>query len=379
MNSKFFSIIFSMIWLCISFFTTAMGLSPIPTGSIFIRGYNKNEPNSKIGIYQIKFSVDTISSIPVSEPEESISRLIKNANRNSSIILSSRLNRAKSPVENKLEFSRYNTKEKSNKALDLSIDQNINSPIELSPDGAKLVFSLPTEGKQDRNSDIYIYNIEEKKQIKITLDNSHNINPSWSPDGKKIAYYSMASTNFNLDIFPPNTPGFSLKVIDTDGKYLKEIAPPGYMITFYFGEVPQWNPQGTKLLFMAKYNLEGPKSIYCVNADGTSLKLIKTKGYNPRWSPDGSRILYIVDSTREANLFTVKSEGTGEQRMPGVGYFPQWSPDGEYILFTANGKIKNRSGYSLFVIKSNGLDPQIYDIAPNIGINLPEEINWLEN
>ena len=94
-------------------------------------------------------------------------------------------------------------------------------------------------------------------------------NPTWSPDGSKIAFTSNKSGN-----------GLQLYTINPDGSVETNV-----MISLDNAGVnltPSWSPDGKKLVF--EYNGE----IYFVNSDGSGLKKITTgaKAGSAVWSPE---------------------------------------------------------------------------------------------
>lgn len=72
------------------------------------------------------------------------------------------------------------------------------------PDGKSLVYvSRKLTGKayaESTNSDLYLYNIESKKTTNLTQGNpGYDTDPHFSPDGKSIAWLSMATASFESD------------------------------------------------------------------------------------------------------------------------------------------------------------------------------------
>jgi dipeptidyl aminopeptidase/acylaminoacyl peptidase len=94
-------------------------------------------------------------------------------------------------------------------------------------------------------------------------------NPTWSPDGSKIAFTSNKSGN-----------GLQLYAIHPDGS-----GEVNLMSTLDNGGVnltPSWSPDGKKLVF------EYIGEIYLVNSDGSGLKKITTNAQTGSavWSPE---------------------------------------------------------------------------------------------
>ena len=98
-----------------------------------------------------------------------------------------------------------------------------------SPDGTKIAFSSWRDG----HSEIYIMNTDGTNQTNITNTQHPEDEPSWSPDGTKIAYY-VADRNDLGEIY----------IMDIDGSNQKNITN-----TNNFDESdPSWSPDGTKIV-----------------------------------------------------------------------------------------------------------------------------------
>ena len=65
-----------------------------------------------------------------------------------------------------------------------------------SPDGKKVAFITDRDGANLQN--VYVYDIETKKVQRITYQAGMNFFPCWSPDGKWIMYCSMRTDNWDI-------------------------------------------------------------------------------------------------------------------------------------------------------------------------------------
>ncbi|WP_405007389.1 hypothetical protein OHV13_27935 [Kitasatospora purpeofusca] len=173
--------------------------------------------------------------------------------------------------------------------------------------------------------------------------------PSWSPDGKLIAFTRS---------WGRSDPG-SEQIQYSD---LFVIAPDGtsaQRLTFltndtpYSGAVtdPSWSPDGKQLVFSYRTSATGQpangRSLYIVNADGTGLRRLTPwelrAGERADWSPDGSRIVFTTypagpDNAPGGGIYTVHPDGTAVEALtPGpsdVTYgAASYSPDGTAIAF----------------------------------------------
>jgi Tol biopolymer transport system component len=158
--------------------------------------------------------------------------------------------------------------------------------------------------------------------------------PSWSPDGTKIAFEDGA--DFGGELWTMNADG-------TDRHQVVGKNSNGFV------SHPTWSPDGSKLAFSRTRCVSDPE-FYCtavlaiVNSDGTGETTLGTDTYprQPVWSPDGAKIAF-VDNSRSSDLccygeiFTINPDGTGQSELnvnPYDDESPDWSPDGAKLLAT---------------------------------------------
>src|SRR5687767_4987802 len=107
---------------------------------------------------------------------------------------------------------------------------------------------------------------------------------------------------------------------------------------------PSWSPDGRRLVFESSRHGNG--ELYVITADGTGERRLTLSPSNvvnthASWSPDGSSIVF--DSFRDGafHLYVIRPDGSGRRRLTqgnaaGVQEFarhPEWSPDGRFIAF----------------------------------------------
>ena len=111
-----------------------------------------------------------------------------------------------------------------------------------SPDGTKIAFwSRQVAGEIPMLSDIFVMNADGTNRTNITQNpRANNSTPSWSPDGNKIAFAAFSNVdrvgpwNANLDIFVMNADGTNPVRLTEDAR---------------FNWLPSWSPEGKRIAF----------------------------------------------------------------------------------------------------------------------------------
>ena len=171
--------------------------------------------------------------------------------------------------------------------------------------------------------------------MQLTVSDQRQTAPTWSPDGKWIAYMSDYDGDEQWDIFlvSPKT-GQVVNLTNT-----REIAE----------ESPTWSPDGRYLAYMVK-----PKtsSVFEIDVYDTVLRSVKhvTTGtakdrmnVAPIWSADGKFIFYTQEQSKgtDSNIFMAEVEGGAStlltphegEKLHGAN---DVSPDGKHLLITSN-------------------------------------------
>ncbi|MEZ5186055.1 MAG: hypothetical protein R2720_09945 [Candidatus Nanopelagicales bacterium] len=249
-----------------------------------------------------------------------------------------------------------------------------------SPDGTRIAFASKASnlvpGDTNQTSDVFVKDLASGAIQRISTDSNGNgatspcsacgsYDPAWSPDGRRIAFYSGAS-----NLVPGDTNGRDdIFVKDLDGGAVTRITDiRGREAVYYAAEQPAWSPDGTRIAFLSRAanlvpgDTNGSPDIFVKNLDSGVIDRINTDSNGneaaflesdwPVWSPDGTRIAFL---SRAANLVPgdtnglqdvfVKDLATGAiQRINTdkdgrVGNMDvetlAWSPSGERIAFSS--------------------------------------------
>ena len=184
-----------------------------------------------------------------------------------------------------------------------------------------------------------------------TVVSSHQpiMSPTWSPDGKSIAYVS----------FERNRAAIYVQTV-ISGQRSKISDFPG------INGAPAWSPNGQKLAITLSKS--GSPDIYILDLVTKQLtQLTNTLAINtePTWSPDGRSIVYTSNQAGGPQLFRVSAHGGRPQRLTFKGNYnasASFSPDGSKIAMVhANGQgykigLLNLKTKSFNVLTSGNLD-----------------------
>jgi Tol biopolymer transport system component/predicted Ser/Thr protein kinase len=142
--------------------------------------------------------------------------------------------------------------------------------------------------------------------------------PSWSPDGKQIAFYGVV---------PGQNP--KMYLISADGGTPTELLPDDAELKFD----AEFSPDGTKILFgNGPEVLNGSSKLLDLNTHQVSAVPGATGLYSARWSPNGRYILAMNTDSRVLMLFDVQTQKWQELARISMG-FPQWSRNSDYVYF----------------------------------------------
>ncbi len=214
-------------------------------------------------------------------------------------------------------------------------NQSINLSPAWSPDGKKIAFTSYLK----RNPDLYLIDVDGKNLQRFSYYPGLNVSPSWSPDGKQIVL--MMGMGGKSDIF----------LIDTNG------GNPKRLTKGHGNEAsPTWSPDGEWIAFVS--DRSGSPQIYIMARDGSNVRRLTYEGSyntNPAWSPKGDRIAFCGRAESRFHIFNIGVDGSGLRRMTsnsGNNENPCWSPDGRYIAFSST-----RTGVSkIFIMNANGFN-----------------------
>jgi Tol biopolymer transport system component len=223
-----------------------------------------------------------------------------------------------------------------------------------SPNGRALVFSSTRNGRLN----VYSMGPDGRGLTRVTSALAQEFEPSWSPDGRLIVFAS-GRDGASAPLGPRGLPS-SLFTVRPDGSGLVRLT----RTPSYDGD-PTWAPDGSKIAFVS--DRAGSSDVWSMNPDGSDqVRLTKTMDADdrPAWSPDSTRIAFSHGPQEESSgIFVMDADGGHQHRLvAGEGREPAWSGDGRWIAF-----VSHRDGHpNIFVAAVDGssLVQLTHDAAP---------------
>jgi len=233
------------------------------------------------------------------------------------------------------------------------------------------------------NKEVYICDFDGYNPTQITHNQSINLSPAVSHDGKWVAYTSYSKGK--PDLFIQNISDKRTSVVDKKGMGISPAWVPGrlelsaslsfsgdpeiYLLTGT-GKVinrltdspgidvsPTWSPDGNKMAFVSRRG--GTPQIYVQNMNSGQAERITFQGNNntqPEWSPKGDKIVYTaLEKGGGFNICLLGVDGKGLMQLTrgqGDNESPSWSPDASMIAFSSTREGTSR----IYVMTAYGAD-----------------------
>jgi len=170
------------------------------------------------------------------------------------------------------------------------------------PNGDRVAFS----STRDNNTDIYVVDLDDREERRLTTDPSSDSRPVWAPDGDAIAYVSDSGGDSQIWLLSLSS-GESRPLTSGPGERTR----------------PAWSPDGSQIAFTFRRPGTTSFEIWVIGADGASPRRI-TDGVDPTWSPDGEWIAFMG----WPGIYIARADGTQEQQITSdpAAIEPDWAP-----------------------------------------------------
>lgn len=177
---------------------------------------------------------------------------------------------------------------------------------------------------QDSSNEIMVMNGDGGQQVRLTRNESDDVDPDLSSDGRTIAFVS--SRDGDLEVYVMTSAGSGAKRLTSS---------PGQ------DRWPDFAPNGKTIVFAS--SRDGNEEIYAMDADGRNprnLSRNRASDRDPAFSPDGRQIVFVSDRDGNDELYVMDTDGQNARRLtksPGRDWEPCFSPDGSQVLYVYDG------------------------------------------
>ncbi|HEX7126451.1 MAG TPA: hypothetical protein VF406_11890 [Thermodesulfobacteriota bacterium] len=185
----------------------------------------------------------------------------------------------------------------------LTNDAAADGQVAWSPVGDRLAF---VSGRTDRG-DLYLLDLATRAVTRLTAEGRSVLHPEWSPDGRRLAFAVGEGENHDVC------------VMDVPAGEAAGRAPARRCLTAWpFDDLrPRWSPDGRRIAFYSSYNAEGEPgvwSLFVVAADGSDpvkgeallarrvdTGVVVDLDVGPAFTPDGGGLVYAKRVDRDFN------------------------------------------------------------------------------
>lgn len=208
-----------------------------------------------------------------------------------------------------------------------------------SADGTKIAFvasGFEVDGSTDL--EIWVVNADGTGRTPLTSNAFSDTQPAWSPPGDEIAFVSSRTGDTDSNVYVMNADGTGQASITPN-------SPAGCSPNCYqgFDNDPTWSPDGSKIAYVHGYGSPtnplaggGASNIWTMDPTGANKTNVSnnpdTSAVAPAWSPDGTRIAYVgtASGTTNRDIHTMNADGTGQgvlQANIASDTRPDWQQD----------------------------------------------------
>jgi TolB protein len=177
-----------------------------------------------------------------------------------------------------------------------------------SPDGKRIAFL----SQRDGNSEIYVMNRDGSGVRRLTNNTAGDSTPTWSPTSAQIAFTSDRSGSPQL------------WVMDADGLNQRRLT-----FNESWADRPTWSPAPYNEIAYSSRSGPGFDIRVLDLATNTSKALTSGEGTNesPAYSPNGRHLVFTSTRSGKVQVFTMARDGKGLRQITRVGNntFPNWS------------------------------------------------------
>ena len=209
---------------------------------------------------------------------------------------------------------------------------------DIAPNGARAVFSA--------RGDLFTLPAEHGSTRNLTqTSNADEDHPSWSPDGKSIAYTTDVSGEQQIAVRPAEGGAERILTHFNSGYFYR----------------PHWSPSGERLAFS-----DNEHRLWMLSVGGGEPVQVAQDRYNEMhdqtWSPDGRWLAYSVTAPNQLTGIWLYNTETRKATLVSDGrsndFSPAFDPDGKYLLFLSSrheNATVSQTEFNVATLRMNGV------------------------
>lgn len=227
------------------------------------------------------------------------------------------------------------------------------------------LYTIAPDGTERKLLHRYTFRREDSKYLLF-------LPPAWSPDGEYLSFLAHGPTmqeiaDYHKSLYTLRLEDMVLIRIADIGRPFTMNSPPPYSPPV----LPSWSPDGKHIAFVMADGKGRSSGVYTAHPDGTNLLQVlepqqpesnRADYHQVLWAPDGSEILIVT----ELRLFFVEPDGSNlrtlELPLPNPnhnsnsGIIAAWSPDSTRIAFYVPLDEESNVRPQLYTIARDGTD-----------------------
>ena len=199
---------------------------------------------------------------------------------------------------------------------------NVSPVFAKAPATPKILFT----STRDDNYEVYIMNPDGSEQMRLTQHPANDLNAVWSPTGDQILFVSNRDGKRDLYLMNP------------DGSNIRRVFKNELKRNFTYRDYPTWSPDGKQIAYM---HINWDKDIYAIHIANSreQEENFLANGLHPAWSPDGAEIAYTPLEDGRMTLINVRTGARNRilsRKELGGQMSPSWSAMADKIAFSWN-------------------------------------------
>lgn len=213
----------------------------------------------------------------------------------------------------------------------------------------RIAYVTATGGVKARRYSLMVADYDGHNEFEIVGSNQPLMSPSWSPDGRSLAYVS----------FEGGQP--AIYVHDLRSARARKVA--GFK---GINGAPAWSPDGRQLALTLSRDDPGNPEIYIMDVSSGSLRRLtynRAIDTEPTWTPDGANLMFTSDRSGGPQIYRVPAAGGRAERVTFEGKYnarPELSPDGKLLAMVHN----SGNGFRIGVLDLSNRTLQVVTEGP---------------